>query len=199
MKKILITGFDPFDGQSINPSSEIIKKLNDLDQTYQLIKLQVPVVFEESANLVIPMIIQEKPDVIILLGQAGGRKEISLERVAINIDDARIPDNKNNQPVDQVIKPDGKNAYFSTLPIRTIVNQLKDYPIGISNSAGTYVCNHLMYQVLYTLDIHHIQAKAGFIHVPFLPEQTNDPSIFSMSLDQMVHLINQVIHVIVED
>ena len=199
MKKILITGFDPFDGQSINPSSEIIKKLNDLDQTYQLIKLQVPVVFEESANLVIPMIIQEKPDVIILLGQAGGRKEISLERVAINIDDARIPDNKNNQPVDQVIKPDGKNAYFSTLPIRTIVNQLKDYPIGISNSAWTYVCNHLMYQVLYTLDIHHIQAKAGFIHVPFLPEQTNDPSIFSMSLDQMVHLINQVIHVIVED
>ena len=132
---------------------------------------------------------QEKPDYVLSIGQAGGRAEITPERIAINIDDAGIPDNEGNQPVDRTIYPDGENAYFSTLPVKAIVEAIKreGIPASISNSAGTYVCNHLMYSVLYSIKKNALPIKAGFIHVPYIPEQTvNKKDKASLSLEEIV-------------
>ena len=161
--KILLTAFTPFDGESINPALEAMKLLPDKIGNLEVLKLEVPTVFGKSALLVLETI--EK---------AGGRAEITPERIAINIDDARIPDNEGNQPVDSPIYLDGENAYFSTLPVKAMVEAIKKegLPAALSNSAGTYVCNHLLYSVLYYIQINALPIKAGFIHVPYIPEQT---------------------------
>ncbi|WP_448974690.1 pyroglutamyl-peptidase I [Oribacterium sp.] len=174
--KILLTAFTPFDGESINPALEAMKLLPDKIGNLEVLKLEVPTVFGKSANLVLETIEQEKPDFVLSIGQAGGRAEITPERIAINIDDARIPDNEGNQPVDQPIYLDGENAYFSTLPVKAMVEAIKKegLPTSLSNSAGTYVCNHLMYSVLYYIQINTLPIKAGFIHVPYIPEQTKE-------------------------
>lgn len=172
--KILLTAFTPFDGESINPALEAMKLLPDKIGNLEVLKLEVPTVFGKSANLVLETIEQEKPDFVLSIGQAGGRAEITPERIAINIDDAGIPDNEGNQPLDQPIYLDGENAYFSTLPLKAMVEAIKKerLPAALSNSAGTYVCNHLMYSVLYYIQINVLPIKAGFIHVPYIPEQT---------------------------
>ena len=172
--KILLTAFTPFDGESINPALEAMKLLPDKVGNLEVLKLEVPTVFGKSTNLVLETIEREKPDFVLSIGQAGGRAEITPERIAINIDDAGIPDNEGNQPVDQPIYLDGENAYFSTLPVKAMVEAIKKEgrPAALSNSAGTYVCNHLMYSVLYYIQINALPIKAGFIHVPYIPEQT---------------------------
>ena len=172
--KILLTAFTPFDGESINPALEAMKLLPDKIGNLEVLKLEVPTVFGKSARLVLETIEQEKPDFVLSIGQAGGRAEITPERIAINIDDAGIPDNEGNQPVDQPIYLDGENAYFSTLPVKAMVEAIKKegLPAALSNSAGTYVCNHLMYSVLYYIQINALPIQAGFIHVPYIPEQT---------------------------
>ena len=174
--KILLTAFTPFDGESINPALEAMKLLPDKIGNLEVLKLEVPTVFGKSARLVLETIEQEKPDFVLSIGQAGGRAEITPERIAINIDDARIPDNEGNQPVDRPIYLDGENAYFSTLPVKAMVEAIKKegLPAALSNSAGTYVCNHLLYSVLYYIKINALPIKAGFIHVPYIPEQTLD-------------------------
>jgi pyroglutamyl-peptidase len=123
---------------------------------------------------------------VICVGQAGGRYDITIERVAINIDDARIPDNEGNQPIDEPIFADGDAAYFSSLPIKAITNEIKKegIPASVSNTAGTFVCNHIMYGLLYLIDKKYNNIKGGFIHVPFLPEQVlNRPNTPYMSLE----------------
>lgn len=172
--KILLTAFTPFDGESINPALEAMKLLPDKIGNLAVLKLEVPTVFGKSAKLAIEKIEREKPDFVLSIGQAGGRAEITPERIAINIDDARIPDNEGNQPVDRPIYLDGENAYFSTLPVKAMVEAIKKegLPAALSNSAGTYVCNHLLYSVLYYIQINALPIKAGFIHVPYIPEQT---------------------------
>lgn len=183
-KKVLLTGFDPFGGEKINPALEVVKKLQGtvLDGI-ELIALEVPTVFHESIEVVIKAIEAEQPDIVICIGQAGGRSEITPERIAINIDDARIADNKGNQPIDEEIVAGGPAAYWSTLPIKRIVFELKKagIPAAISNTAGTFVCNHLFYGIMHFIANHYPQIRAGFIHVPFIPEQTigknNMPSI----------------------
>lgn len=172
--KILLTAFTPFDGESINPALEAMKLLPDKIGNLAVLKLEVPTVFGKSAKLAIEKIEREKPDFVLSIGQAGGRAEITPERIAINIDDARIPDNEGNQPVDRLIYLDGENAYFSTLPVKAMVEAIKKegLPAALSNSAGTYVCNHLLYSVLYYIQINALPIKAGFIHVPYIPEQT---------------------------
>ena len=172
--KILLTAFTPFDGESINPALEAMKLLPDKIGNLAVLKLEVPTVFGKSAKLAIEKIEREKPDFVLSIGQAGGRAEITPERIAINIDDARIPDNEGNQPVDRPIYLDGENAYFSTLPVKAMVEAIKKegLPAALSNSAGTYVCNHLLYSVLYFIQINALPIKAGFIHVPYIPEQT---------------------------
>lgn len=187
--KILVTGFDPFGGETKNPALEVVKKLPDGIEGASIIKLEIPTVFGKSAGVMKEAIRKENPNYVLSIGQAGGRYGLTPERVAINLDDARIPDNEGNQPIDMQIQPDGENAYFSQLPLKAMVKAMKEagVPASISNSAGTFVCNHIMYQTLYLTHSEYPNVKAGFIHIPFLPEQvTERPGTASMSLNDMV-------------
>jgi len=188
MKKLLLTAFTPFDGERINPALEAVKLVKDKIGNLLIVKLEVPTVFGKSIDTVREAIERERPDFVLSIGQAGGRAEITPERVAINLDDARIPDNEGNQPIDEPVFPDGENAYFSTLPVKAMVEAIRreGLPSSLSNSAGTYVCNHLMYGVLYYLD-KSPGIKAGFIHVPYIPEQTkNKKEIPALELSEIV-------------
>ncbi|WP_291259970.1 pyroglutamyl-peptidase I [Fusobacterium sp.] len=174
--KVLITGFDPFGGEKINPAWEAVKGLKDEIEGAEIVKLQIPTVFKKSAEKLFENIDAINPDVVICVGQAGGRFELSIERVAINLDDGRIPDNNGYQPVDVKIFEDGENAYFSTLPIKAMVEDVKKVgiPSAISNTAGTYVCNHIMYSLLYYINKKNLAIRGGFIHVPYITEQVLD-------------------------
>ena len=171
--KLLLTAFDPFGGDAINPALEAVKLVADKIGRFDIVKLEVPTVFRKSIDTVAKAIEEEKPDVVLCIGQAGGRFEITPERVAINVDDARIKDNEGNQPIDIKIFEDGENAYFTTLPIKAMVEAIREanLPAAVSNTAGTFVCNHLMYGVLYTLAKKYPHIKGGFTHVPFIPAQ----------------------------
>ena len=197
--KLLLTAFSPFGGEKINPSLEAVKLLKDKILETDIIKLEVPTVFGKSIKIVADAIEKEKPDYVLCIGQAGGRYGITPERVAINIDDARIPDNEGNQPIDRPIFADGEPAYFSNLPVKAMVEEIRKegLPASLSNSAGTYVCNHLMYGVLYSLSKKYYGVKGGFIHVPFIPEQTVDkPDKPSMSLTDIVRGLEAAIRAI---
>ncbi|MGL4739857.1 MAG: pyroglutamyl-peptidase I [Sarcina sp.] len=183
--KILITGFDPFGGEKINPALEAIKILPEQILGSEIIKLEIPTVFKKSLKVIEDNIIVHNPDVILSIGQASGRFAIMPERVSINIDDARIPDNEGNQPIDEEIYIGAPKAYFSNLPIKAMVQEMKEnnIPSSISNTAGTFVCNHVMYGVLHLVNTKYQNIKAGFIHVPCIPMQVlNKPNIPSMSL-----------------
>lgn len=171
--KLLLTAFDPFGGDAVNPALEAVKLVADKIGRFDIVKLEVPTVFRKSIDTVAKAIEEEKPDVVLCIGQAGGRFEITPERVAINVDDARIKDNEGNQPIDTKIFEDGENAYFTTLPIKAMVEAIREanLPAAVSNTAGTFVCNHLMYGVLYTLAKKYPHIKGGFTHVPFIPAQ----------------------------
>ena len=177
--KIIVTGFDPFGGETINPSIECVKALPEIEGV-ELIRLELPTVFKESAKRLNEVINDVKPDAVLSVGQAGGRPGITMERIAINVDDARIPDNISQQPIDEAIQLDGEDAYFTTLPIKRIVKAIREAGISaeVSNSAGTFVCNHIMYQALFAATKADKPFKAGFMHIPFIPEQTTDkPSL----------------------
>jgi pyroglutamyl-peptidase len=187
--KVLVTAFDPFGGEDVNPAFEAVKLLPDTLGGAEIVKLEVPTIFGKALEKLNAALDAEQPDIAIAVGQAGGRFDITVERVAINVDDARIEDNAGNQPVDEPIAPDGPNAYFATLPIKAMVAAIREsgLPASVSNSAGTFVCNHLMYGLLHWAERHAPEMPGGFIHVPFLPEQVidkrNQPS---MSLDDIV-------------
>ena len=198
--KLLITGFDPFGGEKINPSFESVKDINDEIEGVKVIKKEIPTVFNKSIDILHEVIEKEKPDYVICLGQAGGRFDMTVERVAININNARIPDNEGNQPIDTTIFKDGENAYFSTLPINTIAEEMKknNIPASISNTAGTFVCNNLFYGLMYLINRKYTSIKGGFIHVPFLPEQVLDKrNTPFMSKEQIVKAIEIAIKVTV--
>ena len=171
--KILVTAFDPFGGESINPALEAVKLMKDKIDGAEIVKLEIPTVFRKSIDKVAEAIVKENPDVVLSIGQAGGRFEVTPERVAINVDDARIPDNEGNQPIDVPIYEDGAPAYFATLPVKAMVEAIRSagLPSSLSNSAGTFVCNHIMYGVLYQIEEMGKNIRAGFIRVPFIPEQ----------------------------
>ena len=184
--KLLITGFDPFGGETINPAWEAVKLLDDSICDIEVVKLQIPTIFKESTKVLVEGIERHSPDFVICVGQAGGRYDISVERVGINIDDARIADNAGNQPIDEIIYSDGKSAYFSNLPIKAMVKEAKEVgvPSSVSNTAGTFVCNHILYSLLYNIEGKDI--KGGFIHVPFIPNQVVDKkNTPSMSLESI--------------
>lgn len=198
--KILVTGFDPFGGEPTNPAIESVKRIDDEIEGAEIIKLEIPTVFHKAADVVEEKIKEVKPDVVLSIGQAGGRYGITVERVAINEDDARIEDNEGNQPIDVKIREDGAPAYFATLPIKAMVEEIKkeNLPASVSNSAGTFVCNHIMYQDLYLAEKYG-DIKAGFIHVPFLTEQVVDKKdTASMSLEDIVKGLNAAIRAIVK-
>ena len=200
--KILITGFDPFGGESINPALEAVKKLPTTILDSEIIKIEIPTVFEKSLKKIEENIIKHNPDVVISVGQAGGRFGITPERVAINIDDARIKDNEGNQPIDIKIFEDGENAYFSNLPIKAMVKEMNDngIPASVSNTAGTFVCNHVMYGILYLIDKKYPNMKGGFIHVPYIPSQVvTKPNNPSMSIDDIAKGLELCIKAIIEN
>ena len=177
--KIIVTGFDPFGGEKINPSIECVKALPEIEGV-ELFRVELPTVFKESAIRLNEVINDVKPDAVLCVGQAGGRPGVTMERIAINVDDARIPDNISQQPIDEVIQFDGEAAYFTTLPIKRIVNAIRKagIPAEVSNTAGTFVCNHIMYQALFTATKTVKAFTARFMHIPFIPEQTTDkPSL----------------------
>lgn len=202
MKKILVTGFDPFGGEKINPALEVIKLLPDNILGNEIKVLEIPTVWRESIKKIEEEIKNFEPDFILSIGQAGGRTDISIERVAINIDDYRIEDNVGNQPIDEKIFEDGENAYFSTLPIKAIQNEIlkNKIPASISNTAGTFVCNHVFYGVRYLIEKKYKDIKSGFIHIPYLPEQVlNKSDTGSMSLETILKAIQIAIQVIFEN
>ncbi|MBU5485100.1 pyroglutamyl-peptidase I [Clostridium sp. MSJ-11] len=200
--KVLITGFDPFGGEKINPSFEAVKKIDDKVSDAEVIKAEIPTVFKKSIEEVERLIINHEPDIVICVGQAGGRFDISVERVAINIDDARIEDNEGNQPVDKKVFEDGENAYFSNLPIKAMVSEMRSnsIPASLSNTAGTFVCNHIMYGLLYLINKKHPNIKGGFIHVPYIAEQViTKPNTPFMDLDKIAEGLTFAVKAAVEN
>ena len=199
--KILVTGFDPFGGEKVNPALEAVKSLPSEIHDAEVHWVEIPTVFYQSAEVLEAEIVRYQPDVVLCIGQAGGRASLTPERVAINQDDARIPDNQGNQPIDEPIRMDGAAAYFSTLPIKAMVKSLKSegLPATVSNTAGTFVCNHLMYQALYLADKKFPHMRAGFMHIPYMTEQVlNKPNTASMCLTDIVRGIEAAIRAIVD-
>ncbi|KUP43809.1 pyrrolidone-carboxylate peptidase [Bacillus velezensis] len=185
-KKVLLTGFDPFGGETVNPSWEAVKRLNDAAEgPASIVSEQVPTVFYKSLAVLREAIKKHQPDIIICVGQAGGRMQITPERVAINLNEARIPDNEGNQPVGENISQGGPAAYWTGLPIKRIVEEIKKegIPAAVSYTAGTFVCNHLFYGLMDEITRHHPHIRGGFIHIPYIPEQTLQKSAPSLSLD----------------
>ena len=193
--RILITGFEPFGGQSINPSWEVARALDGLhlpqaEVQAQVQAIQLPCVFAQAASALTRAVDAVQPNIVLALGQAEGRSDISVERVAINVMDARIPDNAGAQPIDQPVVPPGPAAYFSTLPIKHLVARMRaaGFPASVSQTAGTFVCNQVFYAGR--------AVRSGFIHLPLLPEQAAHwpgPPMPSMPLDTQVAALRSVL------
>ena len=199
--KVLVTGFEPFGGEKVNPALETVKGLPSEIHGAEVSWLEVPTVFHKSAQVLEEEMSRYQPDFVLCIGQAGGRSSLTPERVAINQDDARIPDNEGNQPIDLPIRPDGAPAYFSSLPTKAMVPAIKKegLPASVSNTAGTFVCNHLMYQALYLVEKKFPQVKAGFMHIPYMMEQVvNRPTTPAMSLVDIRRGIEAAIGAIIE-
>lgn len=193
---ILVTAFDPFGGESINPAQQAVERLSEVIGEHHIFKLVVPTVFGRAAELVLEEMDRISPDAVICVGQAGGRRSVTPERVAINIMDASIKDNAGEQPTDEPIVTDGPAAYFSTLPIKKMVQAIRDagLPGDVSNSAGTFVCNSLLYHVLHHAATKMPETKAVFVHVPYIPGQTTGKeNVSSMPLEDIVRALTAAI------
>ena len=184
MKKLLITGFDPFGGESINPSWEAVKLLSDRIGAWQLTKLEIPTVFDKAYEQVLEAACQLQPDAIVCVGQAGGRSAITPEVVGINLREASIADNAGNLATGQSIRADGPAAYFATIPVRDMVAGIRkaELPANLSYSAGAFVCNDVLYSLLHYYQDSAVQV--GFVHVPFLPQQAKE-GVPSLTLEQI--------------
>ena len=202
MKTVLVTAFEPFGGEAINPSWEAVCQLDGkVISGAQIVARQLPVVFGQALETLWQAMDELQPQRIIAVGQAGGRSDITVERVAINVDDARIPDNQGNQPVDEPVINDGPAAYFSTLPIKAIVAAVREagIPASVSQTAGTFTCNHVMYGLLHRLHTSGNPARGGFIHLPYLPEQAvNHPGAPSMAAASVIQALTIAIRVSLE-
>ena len=185
MKQLLITGFDPFGGASVNPAREAVMALPDVVGDYALTKLEIPTVFGLAAETVLRAAEALCPDVILCVGQAGGRAAITPEVVAINLREASIPDNAGNQPKNMPVVENAPAAYFSTLPVRAMAEEVKaaGIPCSLSYSAGVFVCNDLLYSLLHHYD--GTDTRVGFVHIPYLPEQAGE-RVASLPLEDAV-------------
>ena len=192
MKKLLITGFDPFGGAAVNPSWLAVEQLPKQVGAFEVHKRMIPTVFGAAAEAVLEEAKKVQPDVILCVGQAGGREAVTPERIAVNIRDARIPDNAGNQPRGERVEPTGPAAYFATVPVEKMAQSIRDagIPATVSNSAGAFVCNDVMYTLL-----HHYAdtaVRVGFIHVPYIPEQGSP----SLDLERIVMALERAIAVL---
>ena len=191
-KRLLITGFDAFGGQDVNPSWLAVQALPDQVGDFELCKLQIPTIFGTAAKAVLEAAEALQPHVILCVGQAGGRAAVTPERIAVNIRDARIPDNAGNQPDGEAVAPDGPAAYFTTVPVKEMAQAIRDarIPGTVSNSAGAFVCNDVLYSLL-----HHYagtDTRVGFIHVPYIPRQGSP----SLPLEQTAAALKAAIQVL---
>jgi pyroglutamyl-peptidase len=191
---VLLTGFDPFDREALNPSWEAVRALDGWKCGRATVHArQMPCVFGDAIEALAGAMDELQPQLVLCIGQAGGRAEITPERVAINIDDGRIADNAGWQPIDTPVVRGAPAAYFSTLPIKAIVRDLRaaGVPASVSNTAGTFVCNHIFYGLMHRMATHPVQGlRGGFIHIPYLPEQAaRFPGVPSMSLATMVEAL----------
>lgn len=195
MKRLLITGFDPFGGAAVNPSWMAVERLPEQIGECVLCKLQIPTVFGKAATVVLEMARQFCPDTILCVGQAGGRSAVTPERIGVNIRDARIPDNAGNQPRGEFVDLQGPAAYFSTLPVEAMAQAIREAGVDatVSNSAGAFVCNDVLYSLLHHYD--GTAVRVGFIHVPYLPEQGAP----SMELEQIVRALEAAITLITKE
>ncbi|PTK58677.1 pyroglutamyl-peptidase I [Staphylococcus nepalensis] len=199
--KILVTGFDPFGGDTINPALEAVNLLPDEIQGHTIEKLEIPTVLNKSKVTIENKLKATHFDIVLAIGQAGGRFELTPERIGINIDDARIPDNEGNQPIDEMIQSSGDAAYFSNLPVKRMTEAIKTagVPARLSNTAGTFVCNHILYQLGFLQATQFPNIKFGFIHVPFIPEQVTDkPEQPSMSIQTIAKGLKAALEAIIE-
>ena len=189
MKKLLITGFEPFGNFEVNPAWLAVEKLPERIGEFELCKLMIPTIYGQAAKILLDKAEAVNPDVILSVGVAGGRNAVTPERIAVNIRDARIPDNAGFHPLGDPVDAEGPAAYFATVPVQKMVQaiQAAGIPAAASNTAGTYVCNDVMYTILHHFAGSHV--KAGFIHIPQLPEQ-GEPS---MPLEQTITALTAAI------
>lgn len=192
MQTILLTGFEPFGGEQSNPSWLAVQQLDgyQLDDEVQIVSRQLSCVFEKSQIELQTAIAELKPVLVLAVGQAGGRTELCFEKVAINFIDARISDNAGQQPIDKSVVTDGPAAYFTTLPVKAMVNSLKQQgiPAAVSYTAGTYVCNTVFYALMHQLK-DKPKVRAGFLHIPYAPQQAIGKAVASMPVDMVVRAL----------
>jgi pyroglutamyl-peptidase len=202
--RILVTGFEPFGGQSLNPSWEVARALHGLQlpglQGAQVVAVQLPCVFAQALPALQQALMQHTPDIVLALGQAEGRCDLSVERIAINVMDARIPDNAGAQPIDVPVIAGGPASYFSTLPIKSLVAGLRaaGFPASVSQTAGTFVCNQVFYALQHTLAGQGVHS--GFVHLPLLPEQAAHwpgPSLPSWPVGLQIAAVKQALDLLV--
>ncbi|RPE03739.1 pyroglutamyl-peptidase I [Candidatus Pantoea deserta] len=202
MKKVLVTAFEPFEGETLNPSWEAVRALDGKAiGGARIVTRQLPVVFSDVLGVLYRAMDEIHPDLILSVGQAGGRSDITVERIGINVDDARIADNAGQQPVDEPIVAGGPAGYFSTLPIKAIVAALRaaGIPASVSQTAGTFTCNRVMYGLLHRLHTEGNRVRGGFIHIPYLPEQAvQHPGAPSMARDNVIQALEIAIRVALE-
>jgi pyroglutamyl-peptidase len=201
--KILITAFDPFGGEKINAAYEAVKLLPVNIAGAEIIRAELPTVFRKCAEILELSIIKYQPDAAICVGQAGGRSDISMEKVAINLADASIPDNEHQQPSDEVLIEDGPAAYFSTLPLKAMVKNIKEHgiPASISYTAGTFVCNDVMYRLMSMIERKYYKMRGGFVHVPLIDSQLTDKpnNSTSMPVETIAKGLEYAIEAVVEN
>ncbi|MFI9024510.1 pyroglutamyl-peptidase I [Streptomyces sp. NPDC053560] len=177
MTRILLTGFAPFGGSDVNPSQRAVEAVAaDPPPGVEVVTAELPCVFGEALDALREAVAAADPEIVLCVGQAGGRPDVTVERVAINVDDARIPDNSGEQPIDAPIVEDGPAAYFTTLPLKACVAAVREagLPASVSQTAGTFVCNHVFYGLMHLLATERPATRGGFVHVPYAPEQVTD-------------------------
>jgi pyroglutamyl-peptidase len=198
--KALVTGFEPFGADAVNPSREAVLRLPGQLGDLVIEPRILPTVFGRAIAALEDAVVTTKPDIVLCAGLAGGRAELSLERVAVNVDDARIPDNDGQQPIDRPVVADGPAAYFTGLPVKAAAAALREagLPAIVSNTAGTFVCNHLFYGLMHLIASRRLPMRGGFLHVPYLPEQAaalGGVQMPSMALDDIVRGIEIILRV----
>ncbi|MEV0604609.1 pyroglutamyl-peptidase I [Streptomyces sp. NPDC050315] len=195
MTRVLLTGFAPFDGERVNPSWQAVQAVAaDPPPGYEIATAELPCVFGAANDALRRAVADADPEVVLCVGQAGGRPDVTVERVAINIDDARIPDNSGAQPIDVPIVEDGPAAYFATLPVKACVAAVREagLPASVSQTAGTFVCNHVFYGLMHLVATERPAVRGGFVHVPYAPGQVTDqgrPSLPVTSVAEALRVI----------
>ncbi|MFG2136370.1 pyroglutamyl-peptidase I [Streptomyces sp. NPDC048650] len=195
MTRVLLTGFEPFDGESTNPSWEAARAVADGPPGGLDVRaVQLPCVYGASLTALHAAIADFRPEIVVCVGQAGGRPDITVERVALNLDDARIPDVAGAEPIDEPIVPGGPAAYFSTLPIKACVAAVRaaGVPASVSNTAGTFVCNHVFYGLAHLIATELPGVRGGFVHVPYAPEQVVDRPEPSLSVASTARALREI-------